>query len=226
MLLAQLGATTSIRFDSGVEVWRYLTPGAGGTYGEYVVVLDPRGVVARVRRRAGGVPVAAEKIIETERNPQCLIVLVQANAHGCTYRTVLRRRHFPHQGLVGLRRFGAVRRRPRDRHRHRRPFGAPRKTPRRARPARRRRQGHAGPLHPARRRPGAAAVHGRRPSRRGALSRHHRQRHPRRHRRPPGPPVRLRRNGRAAAGPLARRAVARRSSTMPRSMSSAISTPC
>ncbi|MDQ2988998.1 MAG: hypothetical protein M3R60_07855 [Pseudomonadota bacterium] len=51
MLLAQLGATTSIRFASGVEVWRYLVPsGAAGSYGEYVVVLDPRGVVAKTRR--------------------------------------------------------------------------------------------------------------------------------------------------------------------------------
>lgn len=49
-LLAQLGSTTSIRFDSGVEVWRYLTPGAGGHYGEFVVVIDPRGVVSRTRR--------------------------------------------------------------------------------------------------------------------------------------------------------------------------------
>jgi hypothetical protein len=48
-LLAQLGATTSIRFDSGYEVWRYLTPAAAGTYGEYVIVIDPRGVVARAR---------------------------------------------------------------------------------------------------------------------------------------------------------------------------------
>jgi hypothetical protein len=49
-LLAQFGATTSIRFDSGYEVWRYLTPGAApGTYGEYVVVIDPRGVVAKAR---------------------------------------------------------------------------------------------------------------------------------------------------------------------------------
>jgi hypothetical protein len=50
MLLAQLGATTSIRFDSGVEVWRYLTPAGFGTYGEFVIVIDPRGVVARTRR--------------------------------------------------------------------------------------------------------------------------------------------------------------------------------
>lgn len=49
-LLAQFGATTSIRFDSGVEVWRYLTPGAGGNYGEYVVVIDARGIVAKTRR--------------------------------------------------------------------------------------------------------------------------------------------------------------------------------
>ena len=52
MLLARLGPSTSIRFDNGVEVWRYLTPGPGGKhsrYGEYVIVLDARGVVARAR---------------------------------------------------------------------------------------------------------------------------------------------------------------------------------
>ncbi len=49
-LLAQLGPTTSIRFDSGYEVWRYLTPAGAGTYGEYVIVIDPRGVVAKARR--------------------------------------------------------------------------------------------------------------------------------------------------------------------------------
>ena len=58
MLLARLGPTTAIRFDSGVEVWRYLTPGPGGDYGkdgqhrqygEYVIVLDARGIVARAR---------------------------------------------------------------------------------------------------------------------------------------------------------------------------------
>lgn len=51
-LLARLGQTTSIRFDSGVEVWRYLLPAAAanGPYGEYVVVLDARGIVAKTRR--------------------------------------------------------------------------------------------------------------------------------------------------------------------------------
>lgn len=50
MLLAQLGPTTSIRFASGVEVWRYLLPAGAGGYGEYVIVIDPRGMVARTRR--------------------------------------------------------------------------------------------------------------------------------------------------------------------------------
>lgn len=51
MLLAQLGPTTSIRFDNGVEVWRYLlapAPGHSG-YGEYVLVLDANGVLREAR---------------------------------------------------------------------------------------------------------------------------------------------------------------------------------
>ena len=57
-LLARLGPTTTLRFDNGVEVWRYLTPAAGGAfgpysqYGEYVIVLDARGVVVRSRHAA------------------------------------------------------------------------------------------------------------------------------------------------------------------------------
>lgn len=54
-LLARLGPTTSIRFDNGVEVWRYLLPATSAQasaagYGEYVVVIDSRGVVARTKR--------------------------------------------------------------------------------------------------------------------------------------------------------------------------------
>ena len=51
-LLAQLGPTTSIRFDNGVEVWRYMLPAASAQapLGEYVVVLDARGIVAKTRR--------------------------------------------------------------------------------------------------------------------------------------------------------------------------------
>ena len=57
-LLARFGPTTAIRFDNGVEVWRYLTPGPGGAdgqyspFGEYVIVLDARGVVVRARHAA------------------------------------------------------------------------------------------------------------------------------------------------------------------------------
>ncbi|MFC0132273.1 hypothetical protein [Massilia eurypsychrophila] len=48
-LLAQLGATSSFRFDSGYEIWRYLTPGPAGPVGEFVVVIDPQGVVSKAR---------------------------------------------------------------------------------------------------------------------------------------------------------------------------------
>lgn len=49
MLLARFGPTSAIRFDSGYEVWRYLTPATAGNVGEFVIVLDPRGVVAKTR---------------------------------------------------------------------------------------------------------------------------------------------------------------------------------
>jgi outer membrane protein assembly factor BamE (lipoprotein component of BamABCDE complex) len=51
-LLARLGPTTSIRFENGVEVWRYLLSAAApnGPFGEYVVVIDASGIVAKARR--------------------------------------------------------------------------------------------------------------------------------------------------------------------------------
>ena len=64
MLLARFGPTSAIRFDSGYEVWRYLTPATAGNvgnvgnvgsvsnFGEFVIVLDPRGVVAKTRSAA------------------------------------------------------------------------------------------------------------------------------------------------------------------------------
>ena len=70
MLLARFGPTSAIRFDSGYEVWRYLTPATAGSvgsvsnfgnvgnvgnvsnFGEFVIVLDPRGVVAKTRSAA------------------------------------------------------------------------------------------------------------------------------------------------------------------------------
>lgn len=51
-LLAALGPTRAIAFDSGYEVWLYQIPAGAGRYSEFVVLLDPRGVVAKVRRRA------------------------------------------------------------------------------------------------------------------------------------------------------------------------------
>jgi hypothetical protein len=50
-LLASLGPTMSIAFDSGYEVWLYQSPAGGGRYAEFVVLLDPKGVVSKVRRR-------------------------------------------------------------------------------------------------------------------------------------------------------------------------------
>lgn len=50
-LLASLGPTRSIAFDSGYEVWLYQSPAGGGRYAEYVVLLGPDGVVSKTRRR-------------------------------------------------------------------------------------------------------------------------------------------------------------------------------
>lgn len=48
-LLAAFGATRSIAFDSGYEVWLYQTPAGPGRYREAVILIDPRGVVAKTR---------------------------------------------------------------------------------------------------------------------------------------------------------------------------------
>lgn len=50
-LLATLGATRKVSFDSGVETWLYQLPVAGG-FDEIVVLLDAQGVVRKLRRRA------------------------------------------------------------------------------------------------------------------------------------------------------------------------------
>ena len=44
-----LGESTSIRFDSGTEVWMYTYPAASGTLGEYVILFGGDGVVRKVR---------------------------------------------------------------------------------------------------------------------------------------------------------------------------------
>lgn len=47
---AALGESTSIRFDSGNEVWMYTYPAAAGAGGEYLILFGPDGVVKKVRR--------------------------------------------------------------------------------------------------------------------------------------------------------------------------------
>ncbi len=51
-LLAALGASRTIAFDSGAEVWLYQVPAGGGRFSELVILLGPDGVVRRTRLRA------------------------------------------------------------------------------------------------------------------------------------------------------------------------------
>lgn len=48
-LLAGFGPTKSVVFDSGYETWLYHAPPDAGRYVEFVVLIDPRGVVAKTR---------------------------------------------------------------------------------------------------------------------------------------------------------------------------------
>jgi len=41
-----------VRFDSGFETWVYQSPAGGGQFAEFVVLIDPAGVVAKTRTRA------------------------------------------------------------------------------------------------------------------------------------------------------------------------------
>lgn len=51
-VLAALGPTRSISFDSGYQVWLYQAPAGGGLFSEYVLLFDPAGVVRKTRQRA------------------------------------------------------------------------------------------------------------------------------------------------------------------------------
>lgn len=51
-LLAAFGPTRTVRFDSGVEVWVYQSPAGGGRFAEFVVLIDPSGIVRKTRIRA------------------------------------------------------------------------------------------------------------------------------------------------------------------------------
>jgi len=55
-LLATFGKTKSVVFDSGYETWLYQSPAGGGRFAEFVVLIDPSGVVAKTRQRAPAAP--------------------------------------------------------------------------------------------------------------------------------------------------------------------------
>jgi len=51
-LLAAFGPTKNVRFDSGFEAWVYQSPSGAGRFAEFVVLIDPAGVVAKTWTRA------------------------------------------------------------------------------------------------------------------------------------------------------------------------------
>lgn len=55
-LLAAFGPTKSVVFDSGFETWVYPSPAGGGRFTEYVVLINPQGVVTKARPGATILP--------------------------------------------------------------------------------------------------------------------------------------------------------------------------
>jgi len=55
-LLAAFGPTKQVVFDSGYEAWVYQPPAGSGRFAEFVVLIDPLGVVAKTRTRAPAQP--------------------------------------------------------------------------------------------------------------------------------------------------------------------------
>jgi hypothetical protein len=55
-MVAALGPTKFVHFDSGYEVWLYQSPADGGKFAEFVVLVDPLGVVSKTRRGAPALP--------------------------------------------------------------------------------------------------------------------------------------------------------------------------
>jgi hypothetical protein len=56
-LLAALGKTdAAVKFDSGYEAWMYQVPAGGGRYSEFVLLIDPQGIVKKTRRRPPELP--------------------------------------------------------------------------------------------------------------------------------------------------------------------------
>jgi hypothetical protein len=50
-LLAGFGPTRQVSFDSGYQVWLYVAPAGPQRYTELVLLIDPDGVVRKMRRR-------------------------------------------------------------------------------------------------------------------------------------------------------------------------------
>lgn len=55
-LLAAFGPTKQVRFDSGYQAWVYQMPAGGGQFAEFVVLIDPAGVVSKTRTRTPSAP--------------------------------------------------------------------------------------------------------------------------------------------------------------------------
>lgn len=55
-LLAAFGPTKSVVFDSGYEAWVYQSPAGGGQFSEFVVLINPAGVVTKTRTRPPALP--------------------------------------------------------------------------------------------------------------------------------------------------------------------------
>lgn len=51
-LLAALGPTRRVVFDSGYETWLYVAPAGSAAYVEFVVLIGPDGLVKKTRQRA------------------------------------------------------------------------------------------------------------------------------------------------------------------------------
>jgi hypothetical protein len=55
-LLSAFGPTKNVHFDSGYEAWVYQSPAGGGRFSEFVILLDPSGVVTKTRQRPPALP--------------------------------------------------------------------------------------------------------------------------------------------------------------------------
>lgn len=51
-LLTAFGPTRKVVFDSGYEAWVYQSPAGGGRFAEFVVLINPAGIVTKTRTRA------------------------------------------------------------------------------------------------------------------------------------------------------------------------------